>query len=63
MTADVPILIIGGGIGGLTAALALARAGFTAHVVERSAEFGEIGGYLGFEGAVAAQGLEGVEIA
>ena len=43
MTADVPLLIIGGGIGGLTAALALARAGLTAHVAERSAEFGEIG--------------------
>jgi 3-hydroxybenzoate 6-monooxygenase len=43
MTADVPILIIGGGIGGMTAALALARAGFTAHIVERSPEFGEIG--------------------
>ena len=43
MTADVPVLIIGGGIGGMTAALALARAGFTAHIVERSPEFGEIG--------------------
>lgn len=43
MTADVPILIIGGGIGGMTAALALARAGCTAHIVERSPEFGEIG--------------------
>jgi 2-polyprenyl-6-methoxyphenol hydroxylase-like FAD-dependent oxidoreductase len=43
MTADVPILIIGGGIGGMTAALALARAGFGAHIVERSPEFGEIG--------------------
>ena len=43
MTADVPILIIGGGIGGMTAALALARAGFPAHIVERSPEFGEIG--------------------
>ncbi len=43
MNADVPLLIVGGGIGGLTAALALARAGFTAHVVERSPEFGEIG--------------------
>jgi 3-hydroxybenzoate 6-monooxygenase len=43
MTQDVPILIMGGGIGGLTAALALAQAGFVAHVVERSAEFGEIG--------------------
>ena len=43
MTGAVPILIIGGGIGGLTAALALARAGFPAHIVERSPEFGEIG--------------------
>ena len=43
MTEDVPILIVGGGIGGMTAALALARAGFTAHIVERSPEFGEIG--------------------
>jgi len=43
MTAEVPVLIIGGGIGGMTAALALARAGFTAHIVERSPEFGEIG--------------------
>jgi len=43
VTADVPILIIGGGIGGMTAALALARAGFAAHIVERSPEFGEIG--------------------
>lgn len=43
MTADVPILIIGGGIGGMTAALALARAGFAAHIVEQSPAFGEIG--------------------
>ncbi len=43
ITADVPLLVVGGGIGGLAAALAVARAGFTAHVVERSAEFGEIG--------------------
>jgi salicylate hydroxylase len=43
MTADVPILIIGGGIGGMTTALALARAGFAAHIVEQSPEFGEIG--------------------
>jgi 3-hydroxybenzoate 6-monooxygenase len=43
MTERVPILIIGGGIGGMTAALALARAGFGAHIVERSPEFGEIG--------------------
>jgi 3-hydroxybenzoate 6-monooxygenase len=43
MTVDVPILIVGGGIGGMTAALALAQAGFGVHIVERSPEFGEIG--------------------
>jgi salicylate hydroxylase len=43
MITDVPILIVGGGIGGMAAALALARAGFAAHIVERSPEFGEIG--------------------
>ena len=37
------ILIAGGGIGGLTAALCLARAGFEAHVFEQAADFGEIG--------------------
>ena len=43
MTAEVPILVIGGGIGGMTTALALAQAGFDAHIVERSPEYGEIG--------------------
>jgi 2-polyprenyl-6-methoxyphenol hydroxylase-like FAD-dependent oxidoreductase len=43
MTADVPILIVGGGIGGMTTALALAQAGFESHIVEQSPEFGEIG--------------------
>jgi 3-hydroxybenzoate 6-monooxygenase len=43
VTAGVPILIIGGGIGGMTTALALARAGFAAHIVEQSPAFGEIG--------------------
>lgn len=37
------ILIAGGGIGGLTAALCLARAGFEVAVFEQAAEFGEIG--------------------
>jgi salicylate hydroxylase len=39
----VPILIVGGGIGGMTAALALAHAGFPVHVVEQAAGFTEIG--------------------
>ncbi|MDT3442166.1 MULTISPECIES: FAD-dependent monooxygenase [unclassified Pseudofrankia] len=43
MTSQVPLLIIGGGIGGMTTALALARAGFAAHIVEQSPEFAEIG--------------------
>lgn len=38
-----PILIVGGGIGGLAAALGLARAGRPSVVLERSAELGEIG--------------------
>ena len=36
-------LIVGGGIGGLTAALCLAAAGARVHVLEQTAEFGEIG--------------------
>ncbi len=37
------ILIAGGGIGGLTAALALARAGFDVTVLEKAARLGEVG--------------------
>ncbi len=39
----IPLLIIGGGIGGLTAALALAKKGLPVHLIEREQEFGEIG--------------------
>jgi len=38
-----PIVIAGGGIGGLAAALALARKGFRSIVLEQAAQFGEIG--------------------
>jgi salicylate hydroxylase len=41
-----PILIVGGGIGGLTTALALARRDLPVHVVEKAPEFGEIGAGL-----------------
>jgi 2-polyprenyl-6-methoxyphenol hydroxylase-like FAD-dependent oxidoreductase len=41
-----PILIAGGGIGGLTAAIALRRAGFDAHVYERAPAIHEIGAGL-----------------
>ncbi len=38
-----PVVIAGGGIGGLAAALALARKGFRSIVAEQAAQFGEIG--------------------
>ncbi len=38
-----PVLIAGGGIGGLAAALALARKGFRSVVLEQAPQFGEIG--------------------
>jgi salicylate hydroxylase len=61
-------IVVGAGIGGLTAAVSLARAGCEVTVVERAARFGEIGagiqlapnatrvlGHLGLLDAVAAQ--------
>lgn len=42
----IPCLIAGGGIGGLAAALAISRAGIPTHVLEKSAEFAEIGAGL-----------------
>jgi 2-polyprenyl-6-methoxyphenol hydroxylase-like FAD-dependent oxidoreductase len=42
-TADRSAVVIGGGIGGLTAAAALRRAGWQVTVLERAATFGEIG--------------------
>jgi salicylate hydroxylase len=41
--ASLPILVAGGGIGGLAAALALARQGFAVKVLEQASEIGEIG--------------------
>jgi salicylate hydroxylase len=38
-----PILIAGGGIGGLAAALGLARKGFAVQVLEKAAQLGEVG--------------------
>ena len=40
---DLPFIISGGGIGGLGAALALARKGFPVCVFEQAEQFGEIG--------------------
>ncbi|MBK8073703.1 MAG: 3-hydroxybenzoate 6-monooxygenase [Ramlibacter sp.] len=41
--AGLPVLVAGGGIGGLAAALALVRQGFSVQVLEQSPEIGEIG--------------------
>jgi salicylate hydroxylase len=41
--AQLPILIAGGGIGGLSAALGLAQKGFSVLVLEKAAKLGEIG--------------------
>ena len=41
--AQAPVLIVGGGIGGLAAALALSRKGVPSHVIEQAPEFKEIG--------------------
>lgn len=40
---SLPVLVAGGGIGGLAAALALVRQGFDVQVLEQSAQLGEIG--------------------
>jgi 3-hydroxybenzoate 6-monooxygenase len=42
-TSSLPVLVSGGGIGGLAAALALARRGFFVKVLEQAQELGEIG--------------------
>jgi 2-polyprenyl-6-methoxyphenol hydroxylase-like FAD-dependent oxidoreductase len=43
MTTQLPVLVSGGGIGGLAAALALVRRGFKVQVFEQAPEIGEIG--------------------
>ncbi|NVO04509.1 MAG: 3-hydroxybenzoate 6-monooxygenase [Rhodoferax sp.] len=43
MTQQLPVLVSGGGIGGLAAALALVRQGFEVTVFEQTPEIGEIG--------------------
>ncbi len=43
MKQQLPVIVAGGGIGGLAAALALVRQGFTVKVLEQSPQIGEIG--------------------
>lgn len=45
-TEPLDVLVVGGGIGGLSTALAVARAGRRVHLVEQAAEFTEIGAGL-----------------
>ena len=45
-TSRIPLLIAGGGLGGLATALALSRQGIASHVVEKAPQFGEIGAGL-----------------
>ena len=42
-SANLPVLVAGGGIGGVAAALALVRQGFRVQVFEQAPEVGEIG--------------------
>ena len=42
-SAKQPVLVAGGGIGGIAAALALARQGFPVKVLEQAPQLGEIG--------------------
>jgi 3-hydroxybenzoate 6-monooxygenase len=45
-TAEPDVIVVGGGIGGLSAAFALTRKGLSVRVLERAGEFGEVGAGL-----------------
>ena len=47
MSRNLRVAVIGGGIGGLTAALALSRSGAETHIFEQADAFGEVGAGLG----------------
>jgi len=51
---SVEVAIIGGGIGGLTSAVALNHAGIDAHVFEQAEVYGDIGGHLTIDDAAIA---------
>lgn len=52
------VVVVGGGIGGLTAAIALQRAGIEADVYERAAALGEVGAGIG----LMANGVRALEL-
>ena len=61
MAKSVRAMIIGGGIGGLTAAIALRRVGIDAQVYERAPELREVGAGIGLMGnALSALDLLGL---
>lgn len=65
LDADRPkVLIVGGGIGGVATALACARRGITATVIERAAELAEIGAglQLGPNGVRILRGLDVLDV-
>lgn len=64
-TANLPVLVAGGGIGGIAAALALTRRGYDVKVLEQAAQLGEIGAgiQLGPNGFAAFDALGIGEIA
>ncbi len=43
MAADLPVLVVGAGLGGAAVALGLARAGHAVHIIEQTPELGVIG--------------------
>jgi len=43
MSIELPVIVAGGGIGGITAALALTRRGYAVLVLEQAPQLGEIG--------------------
>ncbi|TQM43847.1 FAD-dependent oxidoreductase [Pseudonocardia cypriaca] len=55
------VLVVGGGIGGLATALSLARNGHRVHLLERAAEFAEIGAGLQF-GPNASRALDALGV-
>jgi len=64
-SANLPVLVAGGGIGGIAAALALTRRGYDVKVLEQAAQLGEIGAgiQLGPNGFAAFDALGIGEIA